>query len=356
MRGIAEKKDVEAIAPVFPMKLITPISIETDTSFHSDSDDASSMKPSTWGIEAVGANTSPFSGEDVIVAVLDTGIDHMHPSFADVELIRRNFTNEEDGDIDGHGTHCAGTIFGRAISGTRIGIAQGVKTALIGKVLGEGGGGSDVVLSAIEWALLNGAHVISMSLGIDFPGYVAELVEHDVPAALATSMALEGYRANINLFERLSALIQTRSAFMQASMLVAAAGNESRRNESPDFKIAVSPPAAAEGIISVAAVGKDTEGYTIAPFSNFGARISAPGVNVLSAKKGGGLITMSGTSMAAPHVAGVAALWAHKLLSLSQFRGQLFIDRLVGSGTLAGMRSGFDPADVGVGIVQAPQN
>ena len=65
---------------------------------------------------------------------------------------------------------------------------------------------------------------------------------------------------------------------------------------------------------------------------------------------------MSGTSMATPHVAGVAALWAEKLQKSNQFQAQRFVDRLVGSGTMDGLKGGFDPTDVGVGIVRAPQN
>ena len=340
---VAHRKGVEAVAPVIPMKLIAPMAVDP------------AAKGSTWGVNAVGADTSPFSGDGVIIAVLDTGIDTTHAAFAGVKLIRKNFTSESDEDLHGHGTHCAGTIFGRPVDGTRIGIAPGVTTAVIGKVLGEGGGGSDVLLAAIEWALQNGAQVISMSLGIDFPGFVAALEQRGVPTELATSMALEGYRANILLFERLASLVQARSAFMEPCVLVAAAGNESRRDENPDFQIAVSPPAAAEGIVSVAALGSDLQGLTIASFSNVGARLSAPGVSVLSAKRGGGLITMSGTSMATPHVAGVAALWAQKLRSLGQFTGRLFMDRLVGSATMTGLKPGFDPADVGAGIVRAPQ-
>jgi subtilisin family serine protease len=345
---VARKEGVEAVAPVIPMKLIAPVAVELAAD--------PVEKGSTWGVKAVGADTSPFSGDGVIVAVLDTGIDATHPAFAGVNLIRKNFTSENDEDLHGHGTHCAGTIFGRTIEGTRIGIAPGVKTAVIGKVLGEGGGGSDVVLGAIEWALQNGAHIISMSLGIDFPGFVAALEREGIPTELATSMALEGYRANILLFERLASLVQARSAFLGACVLVAAAGNESRRDENPDFEIAVSPPAAADGMVSVAAVGPDPQGFTIASFSNVGARLSAPGIGVLSAKRGGGLIAMSGTSMATPHVAGVAALWAQKLRSSGQFTGRRFMDRLVGSGTMAGLKVGFDPADVGAGIVRAPQD
>ncbi|OGC90232.1 MAG: peptidase S8 [candidate division Zixibacteria bacterium RBG_16_53_22] len=344
---VARKEGVEAVAPILPMKLIAPVAVDTTADIGSNG--------STWGVKAVGADTSPFSGEGVIVAVLDTGIDVLHPAFAGVELVRKNFTSENEDDLHGHGTHCAGTIFGRDVGGTRIGIAQGVTTAVIGKVLGEGGGGSDVVLSAIEWALQNGAHVISMSLGIDFPGFVAQLVRDGIPAEIATSMALDGYRANLLLFERLALLIQARSAFMQPCVVVAAAGNESRRDQNPDFEIRVSPPAAADGIVSVAAIGSDPLGFTIASFSNVGARLAAPGVGVLSAKRGGGLITMSGTSMATPHVAGVAALWAQKLRTSGQFTGRLFLDRLVGSATMTGLKAGFDPADVGAGIIHAPQ-
>ena len=73
-------------------------------------------------------------------------------------------------------------------------------------------------------------------------------------------MALEGYRANVLLFERLASLIKAQNAFVQAALIVAAAGNESRRGTSnPDFEIAVSPPAVADGIVSVAALGPRPE-------------------------------------------------------------------------------------------------
>jgi subtilisin family serine protease len=345
---VSHTKGVEAVAPVIPMKLIAPVATKQE------SDPVA--KGSTWGVKAVGADTSPFTGDGVIVAVLDTGIDAAHAAFTGVTLTQKNFTLESDEDLHGHGTHCAGSIFGRTTGGTRIGIAPGVKTALIGKVLGKGGGGSDVVMGAIEWALQNGANVISMSLGIDFPGFVAELEKEGMPTELATSKALEGYRANVNLFERLASLIQVRSAFMQPCLVIAAAGNESKRDENPAFEIGVSPPAVAAGIVSVAALSSDPQGLIVAPFSNIGARLSAPGVNVMSAKNGGGLTSMSGTSMATPHVAGVAALWAQKLRTAGQFNGQLFTDRLMGAATMTGLKVGFDPADVGAGIVQAPQN
>ena len=343
---IARNKDIAAIAPVVPMKLIAPVAI----------DNTPASVETAWGVQAVGADTSPFDGDGVIVAVLDTGIDPAHPAFTGVNLIRKNFTSEVDNDINGHGTHCAGTIFGRNVSGKRIGVAPGIKTALIGKILGEGGGGSDVVLEGIEWARQNGANVISMSIGIDFPGYVKELIDQGIPADLATSMALEGYRTNVHLFESIASMIKAFGAFRQSCLLIAAAGNESRRDENSDYEIAVSPPAVAEGIISVAALGNGQGGFSVAPFSNTGARVSAPGVMILSAKPGGGLATMSGTSMATPHVTGVAALWAQKIKNSSSLTYTLFMDKLISSATNAGMKAGFDPTDVGAGLIRAPQD
>ena len=348
-REVARKSDVVAIAPVVPMKLIAPVPMDIPAQ--------PAAAGATWGVEAVAAHSSPFTGKDVVVAVLDTGIDPNHPAFAGVDLVRKNFTDEGDDDMHGHGTHCAGTIFGRDVNNTRIGVARGVKKALIGKVLGGSGGGSDMILQAIQWATSNGAHVISMSLGIDFPGLVADLIaKQGFPAELATSIALDNYRANVLLFERLASLVKAQNFFMQATLLVAAAGNESQRNVNPDFEVAVSPPAVADGFISVAALGQGAQGFTVAPFSNTGARVSGPGVAVQSAKAGGGLTSMSGTSMATPHVAGVAALWAEKLTVASQLNSQLLADRLVSSGTLSGIKAGTDPNDVGSGMVQAPQN
>jgi subtilisin family serine protease len=347
-RAVARTKDVVAIAPVMPMKLIAPVALNLPSQ--------PAAATVTWGVQAVGADTSPFTGNGIVVAVLDTGIDPNHPAFAGVELVRKNFTDAGDDDDHGHGTHCAGTIFGRDVNNTRIGIARGVTKAMIGKVLGGNGGGSDVVMQAIQWATNSGANVISMSLGIDFPGFVKELEGQGVPTELATSMALEGYRANVLLFERLASLISAQNLLMQATLLVAAAGNESQRDVNPDFEIAVSPPAVSDGIVSVAAVGQGAQGFTVAAFSNTGAKVSGPGVGVISAKRGGGLTSMSGTSMATPHVAGVAALWAEKLTVAGQLNASLLMNRLIGSATAAGIKAGTDPTDVGAGMVQAPQS
>lgn len=348
--ALTNDASVVAIAPAMPMKLIEPVQPAADAQ-----PAAGNVE---WGIKAIGADTSPFSGDGVVVAVLDTGIDPTHPAFAGVTLVRRNFTTGGDDDQQGHGTHCAGTIFGRDTNGTRIGVARGVKKAIIGKVLGPGGGSSDKIADAVLWAVENGAHVISMSLGIDFPGFVKKLIDDGFPPELVTSRALEGYRLNVQLFEKLAALVRGRGQFSgQPTLMVAAAGNESERDTNPDFEIAVSPPAVSEGFISVAALGEGgAAGLTIASFSNSGANISGPGVAIVSAKLGGGLASMSGTSMATPHVAGLAALWAEKIRQTRPLNAFEWIGRLTGSAISTGLKPGFDPFDVGAGLAMAPQS
>jgi subtilisin family serine protease len=348
IRGLANQADVVAMAPSLPMKLIDPITEQSQAQ--------PAAGTPTWGVKAVGADTSPFTGDGVVVSVLDTGIDPAHPAFAGVTLVQKNFTAAGPNDQHGHGTHCAGTIFGRDVNNRRIGVAPGVKKALIGKVLGTGGGSSDQIANAINWAVQEGAHVISMSLGIDFPGYVKLLENNGLPTEAAVTRALEGYRANVLLFESLASLIRNRGLFGQTTLLVAAAGNESRRTGNPPYEIAVAPPAVANGIISVAALGEGAGGFTVAPFSNTLANVSGPGVGIFSAKLGGGLNALSGTSMATPHVAGVAALWAEKLMKAGPLRGLEWMARLIGSATKSGLASGFDEADVGAGLVLAPQS
>lgn len=346
-RAVAAKRDVKAVAPVIPMRLITPVPRPEDT--------AQPAAGTAWGVTAVKADVSPFDGSDVIVAVLDTGIAKMHPAFAGMTIIEQDFTGEGNGDVHGHGTHCAGTIFGRDINATRIGVARGVNKALIGKVLGNSGGGSDAIVRAINWALEEGANVISMSLGIDFPGFVDALItQQGLPTDLATTIALEGYRQNVLLFERLASLVRAREAFGETTVIVAAAGNESRRDDNADFEIACSPPAVSEGLISVAALGLANGKFSVAPFSNTNVLVSGPGVGIQSARHTGGMVAMSGTSMATPHVAGVAALWMQRLAQDGPVPGSLLKANLIASGTKADITGDFDVADVGAGMVQAP--
>jgi subtilisin family serine protease len=352
MREMARDPEVRAVAPVMPTTLIRPVADDEA----GDGVDAPASPGPTWGVKAVGADVSQRTGAGATVAVLDTGIDASHPAFAGVEIIEKDFSGSGNGDVQGHGTHCAGTIFGRDVDGLRIGVAPGVTRALIGKVLGDqGNGSSDALFRGIQWAVQEGAHVISMSLGFDFPGLVARLVQQGWPVELATSAALEAYRGNLRMFDALMQLIRSQAAFGSGTVVVAAAGNESRRVADPDFEIAVSLPAAAEGVVSVGALGQSDNGLTIAPFSNTFPQVSAPGVAVVSAKVGGGTRSLNGTSMATPHVAGVAALWWEEVQAspLPPFASTV-TSRLLAHADVAALAIDVDVADRGVGLVMAP--
>ncbi len=207
------------VAPTMPWTLIEPVATEEA--------DIAAEGSVSWGIDAVRASDSPFDGSGIVVAVLDTGIDLDHPVFAGVSI--------EMGAILPLKLMMISTVMGpivlerfsaRISYGTRIGVAPNIERALIGKVLGKGSSTKGLV-DAINWAVSEGAHVISMSLGIDFPGYVADLINLDgVDPEPATSLALEAYRKNVNLFTDQCEFVLSQRVFGEGIVFVAASGNE----------------------------------------------------------------------------------------------------------------------------------
>jgi subtilisin family serine protease len=240
----------------------------------------------TWGIQAVQATSSPRSGKDIRVAVLDTGFDIAHPDFAGRDVTTMSFVaGEPPQDGHGHGTHCIGTSCGPRTppSGPRYGVAYEADI-FAGKVLSNAGSGSDAqILAGINWAVTNSCPVISMSLG-------ADVAMSHPPYDAAGARALE-----------------------KGSLIIAAAGNNAdRRAGNVGF---VGAPANSPSIMAVGALDQQL-GMAFFSARSLPARggqvdIAGPGFQVLSSwPLPTRYRTISGTSMATPHVAGLAALWA----------------------------------------------
>ena len=281
----------------------------------------------TWGLRAIGMDRSPFTGRGVGVAVLDSGIDQTNPDFQGRRIVSKSFVQGEAvQDGHGHGTHTAGTACGpmEPAGGVRYGVASEADLH-VGKVLSNDGWGTDGGISAgINWALESGCRVISMSLGSERP-------------------PMETYRV---IGER---------ALNNGALIIAAAGNGSRRSQGRRAPIA--SPANAETIMAVAAVD---EAGRVADFSSAGGirygnepyvdtiDVAGPGVDVLSAwKMPEPYKRLQGTSMATPHVSGVAALMmeADPSANARQVWSRL---------KETAKRLDASVEDVGAGLVQAP--
>lgn len=292
---------------------------------------AAAQASHSWCLDMVGIPPAyaRASGKGVKVAVLDTGIDLAHPDFrgAVVEGVNgMSFVNGQSvQDGHGHGTHCCGVVAGPARTAAvgRYGVAPDCHL-YVGKVLGDGGSGyDDDIIEGITWAADQGARIISMSLGM------ARYVNSPYPVQ----------------YERLASELLNDGDGM---LIIAAAGNESER---PSSTAPVGSPACCPSIMAVAAVDlkKLVAWFSCCKMDNIGeVNISAPGVAVVSAFTGGGYRSLSGTSMATPHVSGLAALWleTQPKLKAMDLRNTLTQNVIPASAT---------PEDCGAGIGQAPR-
>jgi subtilisin len=255
---------------------------------------------STWGVVKIGAQTvtaTGNTGEGIRVAVIDTGINYNHIDFNTYDPLTQtyqttyaggyDFVNKDSdpNDDNGHGTHCAGIIAAQFNLDAVVGVAPKAKIYALKVLNSQGSGYTSDIISAIEWATnppdgKAPAQVISMSLGASIG---------------STALQQACYDAYYN----------------HKIVIVAAAGNNGQARLGSNILY----PARYDGVI---AVGATDQNNVRASFSNTGPELDivAPGVNILSdyidTNPNDGpnkdVVYMSGTSMATPHVAGVAAL------------------------------------------------
>ncbi len=232
-----------------------------------------------WGIPRVEGTTSQnngYTGDGIDVAVLDTGIDRSHVDL-NVSGGYSVFGDSPYYDGDGHGTHVAGTIAALDNNTGVLGVAPDANLYAV-KVLDNNGSGSySGIAQGIEWSIINGMDIINMSLG-----------------GPSSSSILQQY---------------SDLAYNNGILVVAAAGNS---GNSWGWGDTVGYPAKYDSVIAVGAVDQNNNR---ASFSSHGpaVELAAPGVGVLSTVPGNGYSSLNGTSMASPHVAGVAAqVWEAK--------------------------------------------
>ncbi len=278
----------------------------------------------TWCLGQICVAQGTQCSAAVRIAMIDTGVEDSHPDLAGRIVAMRGLGGGGDcSDYNGHGTHCAGIAAGapKPLGGSRYGTAAGTAAGaalLAAKVFNDKGDGSDEeVLAAIHWAVEKQARVINLSLG-------SARLPQEAPSVV---------------YDRVASRLLERNV-----LLVAAAGNASSR---PRIVAPVMNPAACGWVTAVAATDENRK---VAKFScgdvdgKGKVDLSAPGVHVWSAFKGWTYTCLSGTSMAAPHVAGVAALL------MAQYPEETAIqirERLTGGAQGLG-----EPSDYGAGLVQ----
>ncbi|MCF6095173.1 S8 family peptidase [Microaerobacter geothermalis] len=258
--------------------------------------------------------------EGVVIAVVDTGIDPAHPEFAGrlVDGYNSIEDNSNVRDEHGHGTHVAGIIAAKTNNGEGVAGITWLNKIMPIKAIGSSGEGSSFdIAKGIIWAADHGASVINMSLGNYADSFVVrEAIQY---------------------------------AFSKDAVLVAASGNDN--SSQPGY------PAAYSEVLAVAATGfQDTR----ADFSNFGPYIdvSAPGVNIPSTFPDHQYAALSGTSMASPHVAGLAGL----IRATNPYLTNVQVMELIRNSTKDLGEPGYDPyfgygvIDIELALKQAREN
>ena len=280
------------------------------------------LRPQQWGLDMIESDAAHQTarGTGAVVAVIDSGVAAGHPDLQGRLVPGHDFVDGDDNpqDGEGHGTHVSGIIAANEGNGVGVGsVAPAARVMPVRVLDDEGSGDADKVAAGIDYAVAHGAQVINLSLGPDVP-----LVGSASPFAAAVAGALD-----------------------RGVIVVAAAGNDG---------LPVCEQPSSEGrLLCVGAVDKrglrsffSSFGAGLGVMAPGGSSVPVSGEDILSTWNNGGYMELAGTSQAAPHVSGVAALLVSKGLT-----GQAAVKRILSTARDAGS-AGNDP-QYGAGIVNA---
>ncbi len=292
--------------------------IEQDIKVHTN------VQTQDWGINKVSAPvawSNGFTGKGIKIGVIDTGIASHEDILVSGGVSVVDYTTQYEDD-QGHGTHVAGIISSENNEIGNVGIAPDSEVYSIKALDSNGSGNLSDIINGIDWAITNDMDIINMSLGTNTD-------------ASSLKLAVD-------------------TAYQNGVLVVAAAGNDARKNGSGDT---VDYPARYESVI---AVGATTQDDRRAYFSSTGStvEVSAPGTDIYSTYLYNSYQVLSGTSMATPYVAGMAALLMEEnpTLTHTQIRkllqqntkdlGVVGRDFVFGYGFIQAQTIGYETTDV----------